>query len=787
MPRWFPAAALLALACAGSADAAGLLVPTDPGVTPLAMLDHHVTVAIDEQVAVTRVEQTFRNHTSRDLEATYLFPVPKGASVDRFSMWIGGKEVKGELVEAKQAREIYTDVVRRMQDPGLLEYAGNDLLKLRVYPVPANGTQKVAVRFTAINEQDSGLVAYTYPLRAEGKASKTERDFRIDVTVRSARSVQSVYSPTHPVTVKATGDDRADVHFEQKQGELAHDFQLYYALGKGDVGLSGLTHRPVAGLPGHVLFLISPRADLVKTQEVARDFVFVMDTSGSMAGVKMEQARKALSYCIDRLGAKDRFAVLNFATVVGQFRHGLADADASTREEARRWVRELTPTGGTAIDPALKAALDLRPKDEGRPFTVVFFTDGMPTVGEANPERILKGVTQRYTSHTRLFTFGVGDDVSTTLLDGLADATRAVSTYVRPSEDVEAKVSALYAKISHPVMTDLRLTVGSGVRLTETYPPKLPDLFHGGQVVVLAKYTGVGAATVELTGRVGGEAKKLTYELTFPQRTCDGRAFVEGLWARRKVGYLLDEIRRNGEKAELKDEVMTLARKHGIATPYTSYLLVPDVAATPPRAPVAAAPGAGRLLASGMASPGFYTSDASLGVPPPVSAPSGGMILGGVPSPVAATAPLAPRYAPAEYHAGTTRQSDNDPLQAALSNGRANAGKLGVDLAVTLDGLRNSATAGEKKTCSAAGRKCREVNGVWVDEAYDAKTPAVRVKAFGEAYFALLAKEPRLSEAFKLGVRVVWVTPSGTALVIDPDEGKATMTAGEVEALFRAK
>src|SRR5919198_4083797 len=135
MRRFIPALAALVLA-AGSASARGLLIPVEKSLPPLAMLNHKVTIGIEDQVAVTRVEQTFRNHTDRPLEATYVFPVPRGASVNRFTMWVDGKETKGELVEAAKAREIYTAIVRRTQDPGLLEYLGNNLLSLKVFPVP---------------------------------------------------------------------------------------------------------------------------------------------------------------------------------------------------------------------------------------------------------------------------------------------------------------------------------------------------------------------------------------------------------------------------------------------------------------------------------------------------------------------------------------------------------------------------------------------------------------------------------------------------------------------------
>src|SRR5919205_221520 len=156
MRRYLPVLALV-LAWAASARANGLLVPEEKTVPPLAMVNHRVSITMEDQVAVTRVEQTFRNHTDRQLEATYVFPVPKGASVNQFTMWVGDKEVKGELVEAARAREVYTSIVRRTQDPGLLEYLGNNLLRMRVFPIPPKGDQKVTLRYTAVGERAGDL------------------------------------------------------------------------------------------------------------------------------------------------------------------------------------------------------------------------------------------------------------------------------------------------------------------------------------------------------------------------------------------------------------------------------------------------------------------------------------------------------------------------------------------------------------------------------------------------------------------------------------------------------
>src|SRR5262245_41390174 len=299
MRRLLPVLALLAVA--GPVQARGLLIPTERKVPPLAMLSHHVTVAIEDQVAVTRVEQTFRNHTDRQLEATYVFPVPKGASVRKFAMWVGDKELPGELVEADKARQIYTSIVQRTQDPGLLEYMGNNLLRLRVFPIPPRGDQKITLSYTAVAEKENGMVEYVYPLKTDGKALQTLEKFSLRVDLKSQHTLTNIYSPTHAITLTRSGDHQATATFEKEQALLDRDFQLYYTAGGKDVGLTALTHRPVSGGPGYFLLLISPRAELSRSQQVPRDMVFVLDTSGSMRGKRMTQAQSALKYCLNNL------------------------------------------------------------------------------------------------------------------------------------------------------------------------------------------------------------------------------------------------------------------------------------------------------------------------------------------------------------------------------------------------------------------------------------------------------------------------------------------------------
>ena len=763
--------------------ATGLLMPQDKSLPPLALLDHRVSILIEDQVSITTVLQTFRNHTNRQLEATYLFPVPKGASVDRFVMTVDGKEVKGELLPADKAREIYNSIVRRTQDPGLLEYVGQDLFQMRVFPVPPNGDQKVSIRYHSLAPKEGNLVQYTYPLRSDAKTLSTLEKFALAAVVKSQHGLRNVYSPTHAIELKRTNDNEVAISFEKAAAALDRDFVLFYSTSKEDVGLTALTHRPFASEKGYATLLISPRFSLGSEARIAQDIVFVLDTSGSMRGEKLEQAKKALKFCLSKLGSKDRFGLIHFSTGVTRFEEKLLPVEEDQLSKARKWIDELEATGGTNIDGALASALEMRPKSDERPYTIAFFTDGQPTIGETNPDTIFKNAIARNSANTRVFTFGVGHDVNAALLDTLAEKTRAVSTYVRPEEAIDNKVASMYSKMTSPVLTNLKLTTTGEVKLSEIYPPQLPDLFVGGQLEVMARFSGKGLSALKLTGQVGKETREFVYELNFPEKTDDARDFVEQLWARRKVGFLLDQIRIHGEKAELKDEVVLLAKKYGITTPYTSWLIVPD-GVTPP-------PGPGPR-------PGPWPRPM-----PALVRPKPGAAPGAAPAPLldvlrraeADHAKLRDRLAERELKDAKDDGRKTLELKSALEKAKGafarrdkdatTTGKLSVDLAIQTEQLRAASRLDRVALRSVLGRSLLEVGGVWVDEGFTPKTEAVVVRAMSDAYFRLLEKRPELKKLFALGNHLVWITPSGKALVLDANHGQEKLSDEQIEALFQ--
>jgi Ca-activated chloride channel family protein len=550
---------------------------------PLEVQSVKVQTKVNDQVAVTSIDQEFYNPNPARLEGTFVFPVPKGAHLDRFTMEIDGKQVDAELVSAEKARRIYEDIVRKMRDPALLEYAGRDMFKVRIFPIEPSSRKRITLSYTQLLQSDSGLVGYTLPLSTEKFSCKPTHSVSVKVDVQTKRALKSIYSPTHTVEIKRDGSNRAVASFEATDVKGDADFALYFAAEKDEVGVNLLTHR-VSGEDGYFLLLASPGLETRDKEVLPKDVVFVLDTSGSMAGKKLEQAKKALQFCVENLNDNDRFELIRFSTEVEPLFDKLVDASKQNRERAEAFVDHLRPMGATAIDDALKKALDLQTgrdrssenkSSRGRPFVVIFLTDGRPTIGITDEERIVSKVEKENDGRTRIFCFGIGTDVNTHLLDKITEKTRGFSQYVLPEEDLEVKVSSFFSKIKEPVLANPELKFSGDVRVSRLYPSPLPDLFKGEQVVLVGRYSGQGDAAAVLEGTVQGGTRKFAYDVKFPE-TCSENEFIPRLWATRRVGYLLDEIRLHGENAELRDEVTELARKYGIVTPYTAYLIMED-------------------------------------------------------------------------------------------------------------------------------------------------------------------------------------------------------------------
>ena len=570
------------LATAGPALADGVIIPDPPPwpepvplrETWLTIRYHRVSVTIEDQVAVTRVEQEFLNEHDWEAEGTYIFPLPEGAAVSEFVMWVDGTPVEAKILPADEARAIYEDIVRRRRDPALLEYVGRSAVQARIFPIPPGGSRKVELEYSQVLPVENGLVRYVYPLNTEKFSARPLEEVRVRVEIRSRDAMRAVYSPTHQdrVYVERDGDYRALVGYEETDILPEDDFELVYTVSQEDVGLNLLTYRdPMAmssGDDGFFLLLVAPSVEVDAERVIPRDVILVLDTSGSMEGEKIEQAREALVYVLEHLNAEDRFNVIAFSTGLRAYARGLRPA--SEAREAIAWVRRLDAVGGTDINRALLEALAQAGE---RPAVLIFLTDGLPTEGVTEIDQILANTEAAAPENVRLFPFGVGDDVNTILLDTLADQQRGTTGYVRPHERIDEEVSGFYAKIATPVLSNVELDFGD-VLVEDTYPYPLPDLFAGTQLILVGRYRLGGGGRITLTGEVNGERQEFRYEGFF--RAEGGDAFIPRLWATRKIGHLLTQIRLHGEREEWVDAVVELSVRYGIITPYTSFLIEED-------------------------------------------------------------------------------------------------------------------------------------------------------------------------------------------------------------------
>jgi len=704
---------LLAAGLTGKVFADGIIVidrpkpvpPPGPVVMrtiPLAIRRHHVKINIQGAVAATEVDQVFHNPNPMALEGTYIFPIPKGAAMGRFTMLIDGKEVKAELLDAAKARQIYEDIVRRKKDPALLEYYGRSMLRARVYPIPARGDTQVKITYNEVLKPDAALVGYRYPLNTEKFSSEPIKSVSVHVTLDALRPLSTIYSPSHKVQVLRRGPNKATVSYEQTNVKPDQDFLLYYLLKESEVGMHVMSYADGAE-DGTLLLMIAPGLrDGGKA--IPKDIVFVIDTSGSMRGKKIEQARRALAFCLNGLNGNDRFNLISFSTESRPFADGLLKAEAKEVNRALKHIEKLEAAGGTNLHEALLGALK-RESGSERPFIVVFLTDGLPTVGKTNEKDILRDAKSANKAGARIFTFGVGHDVNTHLLDGLIEEHRGASEYVAPNEDIEVKVSKFYTKISSPVMTGLELKI-AGAQTHDLYPKALGDLFRGSELLVLARYKGAGEARVTLSGLYGDEKKTFAYKAQLPQKDkrCD---FLPRLWAMRKVGYLLRQIRLHGESSELKDEVVALAKRYGLLTPYTSMLIIEDEA----RVRVAG----GRLMdknaLDAIAAPAMEGMRAKSGAAAFKTARRQSRML---------RATAAPQAVQEEMHVEGRR---------AIRQLKRNVGPYTFYL-----------------------RK-----GVWVDSRFAEGSKAEKVAFLSERFFELVRRAPDLAGAFALGQRVVVV------------------------------
>lgn len=542
-----------------------------------------VDARVTDQVAKVQVSQSFVNTGSRQMEVAFIFPLPYDGAIDRMTLLVDGREMPARLLGADEARRQYEEIVRKNRDPALLEWIGTGMFKTSVFPVPPGTKRTVSLRYTQLCRKQEGMTDFLFPLSTAKYTSQPVEKIDFRVSVESEDEIKNIYSPTHAIEVKRPDDRHAVVTYSCKDQVPASDFRLLYDVGRGKVSTRVLSYRPDANRDGshdgYFLLLATPEIK-ASAERPKKTVLLVMDRSGSMSGQKIEQVRAALKHVLNNLREGDLFNIIAFDSEVESFRPELQRYNDKTRREALGFAEGIYAGGSTNINEALRVALS-QLNDPGRPSYVVFLTDGLPTVGETNEMRIVANSKEWNKVHARIFCFGVGYDLNARFLDKLVRANFGMSEYVRPDENIEEHVARLYNRIESPVLTGMKIAYDfdaveaedSRPPVNRIYPKEATDLFAGDQLVVVGRYHETGTAKVVVTGKIGDRDERFAFPATFVQHSGDeSMAFIEKLWAVRRVGEILDQIDLNGRNEELVKELVELATRHGILTPYTSFM-----------------------------------------------------------------------------------------------------------------------------------------------------------------------------------------------------------------------
>ena len=742
-----------------------------------------VRVEVQGQIARFEVTEWFVNEGLHVAEGEYIYPLPGEAVFEDFSLYQGEDELRGEIMDAEEARAIYERIVRRRADPALIELVGYGLVRARVFPVPPGEERKVTIRYHQRLERtgdayrlvhagalrgDPGRAVRPMPMIVGGPSrGRPEPDVApgsepnalrepqtralpepvessFEIRVADGDAFHEPFSPTHELDV-----ERRDAEvFVSVRDFYAGRLAVFLPLADADVGVTVATHNP-ATEPGYFMLTLSPGS--AEIDPVPRDVTAVLDVSGSMAGGKIIQARQALHQLLGSLRAGDRFRLIAFSNRVLATDETWQEWGEDELDRARRWVDELVANGGTDIGAALDEALRLGSPDDRLP-VVVFLTDGVPTNGETSPERIADRV-ELAVGRTRIFAFGVGNDVNTHLLDRLGEAGRGSTDYVAPSEDVERAVGDLAGRISHPALTDVRVATDD-VRFTEIFPVRVPDVFVGQELVIFGRYEGDGSGRVSVTGMRGESELNFRTELDFP-RSDPANPYIPRLWAARKLGYLERQVWTEGETPDLVEEIRSVALRYGLPSRYTSYLVrEPEIVASPIMPGI---PGAVPLMGRD-----------------PAGRTKGPLPTGGA-------------------NAGDRSATGASAVAAAR---RAQSFRRVTSLGEMMD---IGTTETERLTAGRVGESVRTVGGrsfigrddAWVDVAHADDAEVITVPIFSEAYFEIVNQ---LTEIRDVIAELVEVTVAGVGVSLrftsEPGATDEPLTKGRVRkavAAFRGE
>lgn len=581
----------------GSAQAAGLLTPTNAQLPALDIKQHDVNVIIEDGYAITSVEQIFHNPNNQDLEAVYSFPVPEKGAVAEFTVWIDGKPVTAEVLEKKQARQVYESEKAAGRDAGLTEKDEYKTFDISVSPVRAGQDTRIRFSYMQPAHVDTGIGRYVYPLEEGGvddqKLSfwtaneKVKEKFSFNLQLKSTYPIEALRLPNQPQAVAnktAPGEwnvqlsAAANNNIVEGQNALATSSQPAFILDQDLVvywrhqaGLPGsidmVTYKPEGAKKGTFMVTVTPGDDLKPVTE-GSDWIFVLDTSGSMQG-KYATLADGVQRALTKMRANDRFRIVLFNSSSRELTHGYVNATVENVNHYSQELMQIQPGNGTDLFSGLKKGLNSI--DADRTSAIVLVTDGVANVGETAQRKFIELLAKK---DIRLFTFVMGNSANRPLLDAMTKASNGFALSISNSDDIVGKILEATNKVTHESLHGVELSI-KGVKTSDLTPETIGSLYHGQQLIVFGHYWGDGMAEIKMSGKVSGVKKEYRTQIEFPASNT-ANPELERLWAFASIEDMMEEIHNFGEDADIKQAVTDIAIEHGLVTDYTSMLVVRD-------------------------------------------------------------------------------------------------------------------------------------------------------------------------------------------------------------------
>jgi len=574
-------------------QAAGLLTPSDGSLPSLEIRDHQVAVVIEDGYAITTVDQVFVNPHDRDLEARYSFPVPAHGTVVELTVWIDGHAVTGEVMEQEKARRLYEEEKAAGRDAGITEKDSYRTFETRISPVRARHDTRIRMVYLQPAEVDTGIGRYVYPLEEGGvdeaklafwtANERVSGNFSFDLRVKPAYPVEAVRMPQHPqAIIESRADGEWTVHLgntaignDDIQSDangagftLDNDLVVYW---RHQAGLPGgvdlLAHKPAGNHRGTFMMVVTPGDDLQPILE-GKDWVFVLDVSGSMKG-KYATLVDGVQRALQKMRPEDRFRIVLFNEHSRELTPGWVNANPETVTQYSQSLPGIQPGNGTN----LYAGLDqgLRSLDADRTSAMVLVTDGVANVGETRQRRFIELIEQQ---DVRMFTFVLGNSANRPLLEALARASNGFAVNISNSDDIVGQLLAATSKVTHEALHGVKIEI-DGIKTADLTPGRIGSLYRGQQLVIFGHYWGDGMADVRLTGRISGEEMTYQTRFAFPAVAMENPE-VERLWAYASIQEAQQAIDDFGEDPDLEQAIIDLAVEHGLVTDYTAMVVVRD-------------------------------------------------------------------------------------------------------------------------------------------------------------------------------------------------------------------